>query len=87
MVVLKLAKSVKWNQLLTNATSRWYISFQALLVGIMDGDGMIDPLMVSSSILMEDETLETEARCVIYKVCDTLCDYFFILFEFLVYQY
>ena len=87
MVALKLAKAVKWNQLFTDATSRQQISFQALLVGIMEDDGMIDPLVVSSCIFMEDETSETETQCVIDKVCDTLCDYFFILFAFLVYQY
>ena len=74
MVALKLAKAVKWNQLFIDATSRWQISFQDLLVGIMDDDGMIDPVVVSSCIFMEDETSETEARCVIDKVCDTLCD-------------
>ena len=87
MVALKLAKAVKWNQLFTDATYRRQIYFQDLLFGIMDDDGMIDPVVVSSCIFMEDETSETEARCVIDKVCDTLCDYFFILFAFLVYQY
>ena len=76
MVALKLAKAVKWNKLFTDATSRWQISFQYFLVGIMDDEGMIDPVVVSSCIFMEDETSETEARCVIDKVCDTLCDYF-----------
>ena len=87
MVDLKLAKAVKWNKLFTDATSRRQISFQYLLVGIMDDNGMIDPVVVSPCIFMEDETSETEARCVIDKLCDTLCDYFFILFAFLVYQY
>ena len=44
----------------------------------MDDDGMIDPVAVSSCIFMEDETSETEARFVINKVCDTLCDSVFI---------
>ena len=61
MVALKLAKAVKYNQLFTDATSCWQISFQALLVGIMDNDGMIDLVVVSSCIFMEDETSETEA--------------------------
>ena len=87
MVALKLAKSVKWNQLFTDATSSRQIYFQDLLVGIMDNNGMIYPVVVSSCIFMEDETSETEARYVIDKVCDTLCDSFFILFAFLVYQY
>ena len=37
---------------------------------------MIDPVVVSSCIFTEDETSETEARCVIDKVCDTLFDSF-----------
>ena len=70
MTALKLAKSEKWNQIFTDATTRRQISFQALLVGVMDNDGMIDPVVVSSCIFMEDERLETEAQCVIDKVCD-----------------
>ena len=31
---------------------------------------MIDPVVVSSCIFMEDERSETEAQCVIDKVCD-----------------
>ena len=87
MVALKSAKAVKWNHIFTDATSRRQISFQDLLVGIMDDDGMINPLVVSSCIFIEDETLETEARCVIDTVCDTLCDFFIFFFAFLVYQY
>jgi len=70
MTALKLAKSEKWNQIFTDATTRRQISFQALLVGVMDDDGMIDPVVVSSCIFMEDERSETEAQCVIDKVCD-----------------
>ena len=87
IVALKLAKAVKWNQLFTDATSRRQISFQYFLVGIMDDDFIIDSVVVSSCISVEDETSETEARCVIYMIRDTLCDSFFILFAFLVYQY
>ena len=87
MVALKLAKAVKWDQLFTDATSHRQISFQALLFGIINKNGMIDPVVVSSCIFMEDETSETEAQCVIDKVCDRLCDSVFILFAFLVYQY
>ena len=61
MAALKLAKAVKCNQLFIDATSRRQISFQALIVGIMDDDGMIDLVVVSSCIFMEDETSETEA--------------------------
>ena len=58
VVALKLAKAVKWNQLFTDATSSRKIYFQALLVGIMDDNVMIDPVVVSSCIFMEDETSE-----------------------------
>ena len=76
VTALKLAKFEKWNQLFTDATTRRQISFQALLVGIMDKDGCIDPVVVSSCIFMEDERSETEAQCVIDKVCD-YCVYMF----------
>lgn len=70
MTALKLTKAEKWNQIFTDATTRRQISFQALLVGVLDDDGMIDPVVVSSCIFMEDERSETEAQCVIDKVCD-----------------
>ena len=87
MAALKLAKAVKWNQLFIDATSCRQIYFQDLLVGIMDDDGMNDPVVVSSCIFMEDETSETGSKCVIDKVCDTLCYSVFVLFALLVYQY
>ena len=38
-------------------------------MGVMDNNGMIDPVVVSSCIFMEDETSETKVQCVIDKVC------------------
>ena len=35
----------------------------------MDGDDKIDPVVVSSCIFMEDESLETEANSILDKVC------------------
>jgi len=69
MTALKLANSKTWKQVFTDATSRRQISFLALLIGVMDEDGRIDPVVVSSCIFMEDETSETEAQCVLDKVC------------------
>ena len=69
MTALKLANSKTWKQVFTDATSRRQISFLVLLIGVMDEDGRIDPVVVSSCIFMEDETSETEAQCVLDKVC------------------
>ena len=60
---------MKWNQLFTDVTSRRQVSFQALLVGVMDDGGLIDPVVVSSCFFHGGRESETEAQCVIDKVC------------------
>ena len=69
MAALKLANAKEWKQIFTDATSRRQTSFLALLVGIMDDNGNIDAIVISSCIFMEDEKSETEATCVLDKVC------------------
>ena len=69
MAALKLASAEEWKQLFTDATTRRQISFQCLLIGVMDGDDKIDPVVVSLCIFMEDESSETEANSILDKVC------------------
>ena len=42
----KLADADSWRQIFTDTTSRRQCEFQALVVGIMDKDGLLDPVIV-----------------------------------------
>ena len=68
ITALRLASSKSWDQLWTDATSRRQVPFTALIVGMLDEDNKIDPLVVSSYIFMEDERAETQAAGIIEKV-------------------
>ena len=45
---LKLTDSDSWRQIFTDATSRRQCAFKAFVVGLMDEDGLLDPVIVSS---------------------------------------
>jgi hypothetical protein len=52
-----------------NGTTHQQIPFGALIIGMLAGDNdMIDPVVVSSCIFMEDETSETQANGIVDKV-------------------
>ena len=55
----KLADADSWRQIFTDATSCRQCAFQALVVGIMDKDRLLDPGIVSSYIFLENETSQT----------------------------
>ena len=44
----KLVDADSWCQIFTDETSRRQCSFQALVFGIMDEDGLLDPVIFSS---------------------------------------
>ena len=50
--VWKLSDADSWRQISTDATSRHQCAFQALVVGLMDEDGLLDPVIVSSCIFL-----------------------------------
>ena len=52
----KLADADSWRQIFTDAISRRQCAFQALVVGLIDEDGLLDPVIVSSCIFLENET-------------------------------
>ena len=68
LVAMKLADASKWDQLWTDATTRRQIPFTALIIGMLDEDGKIDPVVVSSCIFMDDETAETQSAGIVNKV-------------------
>ena len=64
----KLADSDLWRQIFTVATSHRQCEFQALVVGLMDEDGLMDPVIVSSCIFLENETSQTTFDTKVDKV-------------------
>lgn len=69
IVAIKLAHVAKWDQLWYDGTTRRQIPFGALIIGMLAGDNnMMDPVVVSSCIFMENETSETQAEGIVDKV-------------------
>ena len=52
----KLADAYSWRQIFTDTTSCRQCAFQALVVGLIDEDGFLDPVIVFSCIFLENET-------------------------------
>jgi hypothetical protein len=69
IATMKLADAPSWSQLWTDGTTRRQIPFTALVVGLMgNNDDIIDPVVVSSCIFMEDERSETAADGILKRV-------------------
>ena len=70
IAAMKLANAPSWAQLWTDATTRRQLPFTALIIGLLGTgeDDVIDPVVVSSCIFMEDESAETGAEGIIVKV-------------------
>ena len=51
-----------------DGTTRQQIPFTALVIGLMGNSEVIDPIVVSSCIFMEDERSEMQADGIINKV-------------------
>ncbi len=69
IAAMKLADAPSWSQLWTDGTTRRQIPFTALVVGLMGkDDDIIDPVVVSSCIFMEDERSETAADGILKRV-------------------
>ena len=63
----KLAYGDNWKQIFFDATTRRQVPFQALIIGLMS-DGVLDPVIVSSCIFMEDESAVKEVESIEKKV-------------------
>ena len=55
-------------QIFTDATSILQCAFQAIFVGLMDEDRLLDPVIVSSYIYLENETSKTTFETIVDKV-------------------
>ena len=64
----KLEDADSWRQIFTDSASRGQCAFQALVVGLMDEDGLLDPVIVSYCIFLENETSQTKFDTIVYKV-------------------
>ena len=69
LVAMKRADASQWDQLWTDATTRRQVPFTALIIGMLDEDGKIDPVVVSSCIFMDNEMAETQSAGIVNKVC------------------
>ena len=66
LAAYKLAKADTWKQLHTDGTSRRQITVQNLIVSLKTEDGKLDPVLLTTSILAENESSEV--------VCDSILD-------------
>ena len=64
----KLADADSWREIFTDATSCRNCAFQALVVGIMDENGLLDPVIVFSCIFLENDTSQTTFDTIVDKV-------------------
>ena len=64
----KLADADSCRQIFTDATSRHQYTLEALFVGLMDEDGLLDPVIVSSCIFLDNETSQTIFDKIVDKV-------------------
>jgi len=71
---LRLGNADTWHQLFTDGTTRRQIAFQNLVIALMV-DGKLDPVIVSSCMILEDETSETQVKTIMDTVSAMYCSY------------
>ena len=69
ITAMKLAACPNWAEIFFDATTRRQIPFSAVVVSLMgDGPETIDPIIVSSCVILEDETSETQVDGIVTKI-------------------
>lgn len=69
ITAMKLAACPDWSQIFFDATTRRQIPFSAVIISLMgDEPGSFDPIIVSSCVIMRDETSERQVEGVTDKV-------------------
>jgi hypothetical protein len=67
---MKLAVCPNWAEIFFDATTRRQVPFSAVIISLMrDGPESIYPIIVSSCVVLEDETSETQVDGIVTKVC------------------
>ena len=79
MAVLRLGNADNWHQLFTNGTTRRQIAFQNLVIALME-DGKLDPVIVSSCMILKDETSETQVKSIVDMVRSNINDISSVLY-------
>lgn len=67
LAALRLGTAETWHQLFTDGTSRRQIAFQNLVIALME-NGKLDPVIVSSCMVVEDETSENQVKSIMDMV-------------------
>ena len=66
---MKLSICTNWAEIIFDATTRRQVPFSAVVISLMgDTPESIDPVIVSSCVVLEDETSETQVDGIISKV-------------------
>ena len=68
LAALRLGTAETWHQLFTDGTSRRQIAFQNLVIALME-NGKLDPVIVSSCMVVEDETSKNQVKSITDVVC------------------
>ena len=69
ITAMKLAACPDWRQIFFDGTTRRQIPFSAVIITLMgDEPGSFDPIIVSSCVIMEDETSEMQVEGIVAKV-------------------
>ena len=68
ITTIKLASQESWKQIFFDATTCCQVPFQAVIIGLMTNENKLDPVVVSSCILMKDELAEKTVDSIVNKV-------------------
>ena len=82
ITAMKLAACPNWAEIFFDSTTRRQVPFTAIVVSLMgDGPDSINPIIVSSCVVLEDETSEKQVDGIVNKVscqsCWCLCIAYF----------
>ena len=69
LAVYQIALAENWLQVFFDATSRRQVSFSSFIVGILNPNGAMQPITLSSCIFSDDETSEKQVEAFMEKVC------------------
>jgi hypothetical protein len=69
---MRLGRADIWHQLFTDGTTRRQIAFQDLIIALMEDD-VLDPVIVSSCLVLENETSEQQLNAILRQVSYMPC--------------
>jgi len=69
IMAMKLAACFHWAEIFFDVTTRRQVPFLAVVISLMGDDNeTIDPVIVLSCVILEDETSETQVDGIVTKV-------------------